>query len=1187
MPKPAIEVTDISFTNFAARSNNAETFYSFNLGLGIKYTTADVSNNLPALTGGDTQYGGIKFDISATNTFVKTDPDAINTFYNKIIHCSNSIRFDPLSSDRTTLTIQDLSGIGSQVFARTIDISYETSIFNGPLGDLNAPPKSLSLTAILSGMGLNNASSSKPFIFSLHGDISGSDDTNSIPDSIDLSGSATVARLLAAAAGPQFNAPVPYGPPPGSVSAPTDAKAYLGASRIWLSWADTANTSLVDVSNNIYYQVQFQDVTNNKPFKDVLLGGNTTDTDIDDASGNVALFRKTNATFFDLSFNITYKFRVRAGRFNRIKADTVYFVDTAIANANMSAFTDFAYYSEKGALLAGQTGLFLRNRVPEVDFSSAIIDNTRSVYLPPGTYEVGNGGSSFIGNNALLLNNTFMAFAPYQTRWTITDTLNKTYAARQSNYRTTDFSTNVTAAIPPMDISASFALSNGVYTFKGFPLDTIRADDGKILIDAFNSWPVVVLQQKSTNKVAVSGVDVTKNTNTGTNAKYNKNNIFKNIVTNEVVVPTGIRDTSLNDSFYSFADAGITNATDTRYVSNNSFNLNFEQIPYTNQEDVSHNVSKRAILVKGLDAVPPSDLLFQTNLAEISTQLGAEFAKNGAAFASLGVDHGTNGNGWLALLPQITTYFPDLSNAAASRSELITAIANGTVFPDASGSNPSKLGLYTQSVTIKVDSDFSNNKIHFWDPIWGWNTQGYNMFTYQGAVVAPSVTIPTSAIPAPVNNTIDLTTVLTNAYGAENLITFGAGGDAAASRNAQTILRSLAVAKVDLSNPNVSVTVPANLFPFSTAFTTAINSGSTITNVRLFNAGSAYATATVPTEGRTGKITSLPILEVTGTATQGFYVNMDTAGDAITFTSNDGNVTITLRTTKVAGVTNQYTVTGFDAGSLVTGTPTAGNNAIDGATFTFLGVPFFLGTVAGGGVLANATTICFQRGTRILTPSGYKPVEELLSGDRLIDSHNGTVPVRSMIKFIGKKEEGALYCLPKDSLKKNKPLNDLYMSGDHAFKHNGTWRHMNCASGEKFPGKKSTYQTEQDDIEYYHIIIDDYFAHTIIAEGVEVETCFEDKDDGVMMAWACNEKCCTPMKYEAPKPKTPVLQKKNVMSMLDLIPRKITAAPRDSEANSHLLGNKKLIKKSMMAWKYDRKLERNTAVQCNEISLPN
>jgi hypothetical protein len=161
------------------------------------------------------------------------------------------------------------------------------------------------------------------------------------------------------------------------------------------------------------------------------------------------------------------------------------------------------------------------------------------------------------------------------------------------------------------------------------------------------------------------------------------------------------------------------------------------------------------------------------------------------------------------------------------------------------------------------------------------------------------------------------------------------------------------------------------------------------------------------------------------------------------------------------------------------------------------------------------------------------------------------------------------------------------MSGDHAFKHNGTWRHMNCASGEKFPGKKSTYQTEQDDIEYYHIIIDDYFAHTIIAEGVEVETCFEDKDDGVMMAWACNEKCCTPMKYEAPKPKTPVLQKKNVMSMLDLIPRKITAAPRDSEANSHLLGNKKLIKKSMMAWKYDRKLERNTAVQCNEISLPN
>jgi hypothetical protein len=840
----------------------------------------------------------------------------------------------------------------------------------------------------------------------------------------------------------------------------------------------------------------------------------------------------------------------------------------------MSPYTEFTYYDSKGALVPGQAGLLLRNRLPEVDFSSAIIDSTKTIYLPPGTYQVGNGGTSFIGNNALLTNNTNLGFGPYETRWTITDALDKTYAARQSAYKTTNFSTNVTATIPAVDISASFALSNGVYTFTGFPLDTIRDDTGKVAIDAFNSWPVVVLQQKSANKVTVSGVDVTKNTNTGINTKYNKNTLFKNILTNQVVVPAGIRDTSLNDSFYSFANAAISDATDVRYVARNA--------AYTNQEDVSRNVAKRAILVKGVDAVRPNatlSTLVKTNVAALTVG-----RQNGAAFASLGVDElSSNGNGWLSLLPQITTYYADLSNASASRTQLIADISNGVVFPDASANR----GLYTQSVTIKVDSDFSNNKIHFWDPVWGWNTQGYNMFTYQNAVVAPSATITPAAIPTAVNNKIDLKTVLINNYGEANLVTYSAGGDAAVSRNTQTILTSLAAAKVDLSDPNVSVTVPANLFPLSTAFTAAINSASsTITDIRLFNAGSTYATGTVPTAGKTGKITTIPILEATSNSTQAFYVNLDRAEDFITFTSNDGNLTITLKNNKAPGVTNQYTVTGFDPGSLVTSTPvTAGNNAVDGATFTFLGVPFFLGSVGGGGVLPTITTICFQRGTNILTPSGYKPVEELLAGDLLTNTHNDTVPVRSMIKFIGKKEDGALYCLPKDSLKKNKPLNDLYMSGDHAFKHNGIWRHMNCASGERFPGKKSTYQTEQDDIEYYHIIIDDYFAHTIVAEGVEVETCFEDKDDGLMMAWACNEKCCTPMKYEAPKPKTPVLAKKNVRSMLDVIPRAVV--PPAEEVSAQLLVNKKTVKKSMMAWKYDRKLERNMAVQCHEISLPN
>ena len=147
--------------------------------------------------------------------------------------------------------------------------------------------------------------------------------------------------------------------------------------------------------------------------------------------------------------------------------------------------------------------------------------------------------------------------------------------------------------------------------------------------------------------------------------------------------------------------------------------------------------------------------------------------------------------------------------------------------------------------------------------------------------------------------------------------------------------------------------------------------------------------------------------------------------------------------------------------------------------------------------IPKSLTICFQKGTQILTPDGYKAVEKFIAGD-LVTSTKASVPIKSMVQFIGKKEDGALYCLPKGALGENKPINDLYMSGEHAFKIGKIWKHMKCSSMAK--------ETDADNIEYYHLIIDDYFAHTIVAEGVEVETCFEDKHDGILMSWACNEK---------------------------------------------------------------------------------
>lgn len=193
-----------------------------------------------------------------------------------------------------------------------------------------------------------------------------------------------------------------------------------------------------------------------------------------------------------------------------------------------------------------------------------------------------------------------------------------------------------------------------------------------------------------------------------------------------------------------------------------------------------------------------------------------------------------------------------------------------------------------------------------------------------------------------------------------------------------------------------------------------------------------------------------------------------------------------------------------------------------------------------------------------------------------------------MIKFRSKRSEGALYCLPKDSLKKNKPQRDLYMSGDHAFKHNGIWKHMKCASGERHQTKGYTYETEEEEIEYYHIIIEDYFAHTIVAEGVEVETCYEDKEDGVMMVWNCSAKSCVPLKGEQEIVKKKE-EKKVTVNRLSLkhIMDDIKNKPQAPRSKMRGLSNSSNQKKSLMTWKYDRRLERNVAIECKEINLPN
>ena len=168
---------------------------------------------------------------------------------------------------------------------------------------------------------------------------------------------------------------------------------------------------------------------------------------------------------------------------------------------------------------------------------------------------------------------------------------------------------------------------------------------------------------------------------------------------------------------------------------------------------------------------------------------------------------------------------------------------------------------------------------------------------------------------------------------------------------------------------------------------------------------------------------------------------------------------------------------------------------------------------------ATFTTItffpaCFQKGTNILTPEGYKTVESLKTGDLVTSAKDTTksCTIKSMLRFFGTEANCPLYCLPKDTLGENKPARDLFLSSRHRFQVDGQLRHMICM-------KDLAVKTNKAHIEYYHIELENCFD-TVLAEGLEVETFIDPRI--VAHDWECTEACCTYIPI-GPQPALPCL----------------------------------------------------------------
>ncbi|HEX4504762.1 MAG TPA: Hint domain-containing protein [Alphaproteobacteria bacterium] len=162
-----------------------------------------------------------------------------------------------------------------------------------------------------------------------------------------------------------------------------------------------------------------------------------------------------------------------------------------------------------------------------------------------------------------------------------------------------------------------------------------------------------------------------------------------------------------------------------------------------------------------------------------------------------------------------------------------------------------------------------------------------------------------------------------------------------------------------------------------------------------------------------------------------------------------------------------------------------------------------------GTYLTEDSTPCYLRGTRIRTPGGDRPVEDLKIGD-LIAIHGGeTLP----LKWIGRRgyrdwlavgnADAQPILFKVGSLADGVPARDLYVSPEHAMFLDG----MLVPAHLLVNGRSIVKCEGLDDIEYFHLEFDRHAV--ILAEGAPAES-FVDDDSRMLFHNADEYRCLYP-----------------------------------------------------------------------------
>jgi hypothetical protein len=134
----------------------------------------------------------------------------------------------------------------------------------------------------------------------------------------------------------------------------------------------------------------------------------------------------------------------------------------------------------------------------------------------------------------------------------------------------------------------------------------------------------------------------------------------------------------------------------------------------------------------------------------------------------------------------------------------------------------------------------------------------------------------------------------------------------------------------------------------------------------------------------------------------------------------------------------------------------------------------------------NPVTACIVSGQRILTPNGYKLIDNIYNGDLITTSANKEVKVinyRGDFEFTTK--DTAPYIIPKDSIYCGCPQKDIFLSKDHKIKTDFRWI---------TPKQLSKYNPNVRQINigkpviYFNIETPNYLTDHLVLEGTVIDS---------------------------------------------------------------------------------------------------